>query len=58
VRILEGIVPICSFSKKMREDDGSWVRLEQYIGNRSTALFSHGVCPECAAEHYAWPLKR
>jgi hypothetical protein len=58
VRILEGIVPICSFCKKMREDDGSWVRLEQYIGNRSTALFSHGVCPECAAEHYGWPLKR
>jgi hypothetical protein len=58
VRLLEGIVPICGFCKKMREDDGSWVRLEQYIGSRSTAHFSHGVCPDCAAEHYGKYLKR
>jgi hypothetical protein len=58
VRILEGIVPICAFCKKMREDDGSWVRLEKYLASRSTALFSHGVCPECATEHYGRHLKR
>lgn len=58
VRILEGIVPICSFCKRMREDDGTWVRLEQYIGSRSTARFSHGVCPDCAAERYGEYLKR
>jgi hypothetical protein len=57
VRILEGIVPICSFCKKMREEDGSWVRLEQYIGNRSKARFSHGLCPECALEHYGKTFK-
>ena len=58
VRILEGIVPICSFCKRMREDDGAWVRLEAYIGSRSTARFSHGLCPECAVEHYGEDLKR
>jgi hypothetical protein len=52
VHLLEGIVPICSFCKRMREDDGTWVRLEQYIGSRSAARFSHGFCPECAQEHY------
>ncbi len=58
VRILEGIVPICAFCKKMREDDGTWVRLEQYIGSRSTARFSHGLCPECALEHYGRHVQR
>jgi hypothetical protein len=57
VHILEGIVPICAFCKKMREEDGTWVPLEQYIGSRSTARFSHGFCPECAAEHYGRHFK-
>lgn len=52
VRTLEGILPICSFCKQMREPDGSWVRLEQYISQRAPAEFSHGVCPTCAEEHY------
>jgi hypothetical protein len=58
VRILEGIVPICGFCKRMREEDGRWVRLEEYIGDRSEARFSHGVCQECALEQYGWVLKQ
>ena len=52
VRILEGILPICSFCKKIRNKDGNWERLEQYIRAHSEAEFSHGMCPECAKQHY------
>jgi hypothetical protein len=57
IRALEAIIPICSFCKKMREEDGSWVPLERYIGERSATRFSHGVCPECALQHYGLSTK-
>jgi DNA-binding response OmpR family regulator len=48
VRQLEGIIPICAYCKKIRDDKNSWQQLEQYITDHSEALFSHGVCPDCA----------
>lgn len=55
VKQLEGIIPICSYCKKIRDDKESWQQLESYISNHSEALFSHGICPECylkvAEEH-------
>lgn len=53
VRVLEGLLPICSFCKKIRNDSGDWERLEAYISHRSDASFSHGVCPVCWEAHYA-----
>jgi len=50
VRKLEGIIPICSYCKKIRDDQNSWQQLEQYITEHSEALFSHGACPSCAEE--------
>ncbi len=47
VRQLEGIIPICSYCKKIRDDGKSWHQLESYISNHSEAKFSHGICPEC-----------
>jgi hypothetical protein len=47
VRLLEGIIPICMYCKKIRDDQESWKRVEEYIGEHSEAKFSHGVCPEC-----------
>ena len=47
VKTLRGILPICSFCKKIRDDKGAWERIEAYIGNHSEAQFSHGLCPEC-----------
>jgi len=47
VKQLEGIIPICSYCKKIKDDKSSWHQLEQYITDHSDALFSHGVCPEC-----------
>lgn len=47
VRQLEGIIPICMYCKKIRDDKESWHQLEAYITEHSEAVFSHGVCPAC-----------
>ncbi|MFH2122276.1 MAG: response regulator [Pseudomonadota bacterium] len=52
IKVLRGIIPICSFCKKIRDDEGVWEQLEKYISDHSEALFSHGVCPECCEKHY------
>lgn len=52
VQQMEGILPICCFCKKIKDEHGSWKMLEQYIGSHSHAQFSHGFCPECAKKHY------
>jgi len=52
IKILHGFLPICSFCKKIRLKDDTWEQLEKYITNHSEAVFSHGVCPECAKKYY------
>lgn len=52
VKTLRGILPICSYCKKIRDDDGYWNQVEVYIRKRSDANFSHGICPDCMKEHY------
>lgn len=47
---LRGIIPICSYCKKIRNDDESWQQLETYISAHSEAMFSHGICPTCYAK--------
>lgn len=47
VKHLEGIIPICMYCKKIRDDKACWQQLEQYITEHSEALFSHGICPDC-----------
>jgi hypothetical protein len=47
VKHLEGIIPICMYCKKIRDDMESWQQMEQYITEHSEAMFSHGICPEC-----------
>lgn len=49
VKQLEGIIPICMYCKKIRDDKKSWQQLEAYITSHSEASFSHGICPECHA---------
>ena len=44
---LEGLLSVCSYCNRIREPDGRWGTLEQYIEARSKAEFSHGICPEC-----------
>lgn len=52
VQLLEGLLPICSFCKKIRDDRQEWLPIEKYIQDRSEASFSHGLCPDCMKEHY------
>ena len=52
IKILQGIIPICSFCKKIRNDQGYWEQVENYISDHSQALFSHSFCPECMKKHY------
>jgi phosphoserine phosphatase RsbU/P len=47
VKQLEGILPICSYCKKIRNDGDYWESVEQYITRHSEARFSHGICPHC-----------
>ncbi len=51
IKQLEGIMPICSYCKKIRDEKNQWLRLEEYIEDRSTAEFSHSICPECFVKH-------
>ena len=50
VKQLEGVIPICSYCKKIRDDKQSWHQLETYISDHSEAVFSHGACPSCVEE--------
>jgi len=50
VKVLHGLLPICSYCKRIRGDDQYWTQVESYIAERSDAQFSHGICPPCASE--------
>ncbi len=53
VRTLSGLLPICAWCKKLRDDEGYWKSVEQYIGERTKAEFTHGVCPECQSKFFS-----
>jgi hypothetical protein len=48
VKVLQGLLPICSNCKKIRDNNGEWKHLESYIQHHSEATFTHGICPACA----------
>jgi hypothetical protein len=50
VKVLKGLLPICSSCKKIRDDQGYWNHLEDYIDAHSEATFTHGLCPGCALQ--------
>jgi len=50
IKQLSGLLPICSFCKKIRDEQGSWKQIETYISQRSDTSFSHGACPTCAVK--------
>ncbi|OIQ03914.1 MAG: hypothetical protein AUK36_02485 [Zetaproteobacteria bacterium CG2_30_59_37] len=52
VDVLSGLVPICSHCKKVRDDQGYWEHIEDYLTEHSGAVVSHGLCPDCAHELY------
>jgi DNA-binding response OmpR family regulator len=48
VKTLSGMIPICAWCRKIRNDKGYWDQVEAYIESRSNATFTHGICPECS----------
>ncbi|MFN2452724.1 MAG: response regulator transcription factor [Pyrinomonadaceae bacterium] len=47
VKQLQGILPICSYCKNVRDDQNYWQKVESYVSNHSEASFSHSICPQC-----------
>jgi sigma-B regulation protein RsbU (phosphoserine phosphatase) len=58
VKALEGLLPICMYCKKVRDDHNYWEQVESYVGKRSGARFTHGICPECEAKHIEPQVRR
>jgi CheY-like chemotaxis protein len=52
VQSLSGLIPICSACKKIREDNGYWNSVENFVEKHSDALFSHSICPDCTERLY------
>lgn len=52
IKTLQGLIPICSICKSIRDDQGYWNRIETYLSEYSDAEFSHSLCPNCARTHY------
>jgi PAS domain S-box-containing protein len=55
VRTLRGLIPICAWCKKIRNDYGYWEQLELFLTNHSEADFTHGMCPDCARKNIKAP---
>ena len=58
VKQLKGLLPICMFCKKIRNDKNYWQKVEDYISEHTEADFSHSICPECLEKHYGNYVKK
>jgi sigma-B regulation protein RsbU (phosphoserine phosphatase) len=47
VKMLQGFLPICSYCKKIRDDENLWSQIEEYISDHQDVQFSHSICPDC-----------
>jgi len=47
IKTLHGVLPICSYCKKIRDEEGAWHQLEAYITEHTDTKFTHGICKEC-----------
>ena len=56
--VLQDFLPICMHCKAIRDEEQHWKPLEQYVADRSSVRFSHGLCPTCARTHYGAFLKK
>jgi DNA-binding response OmpR family regulator len=58
VKTLQGLLPICSYCKRVRDDQNYWQQVEGYVEARSEAVFTHGICPECREKYVEPELER
>lgn len=47
IKVLKGMIPVCAWCRKVRNDKGFWNTVERYISEHTDAVMSHGICPEC-----------
>lgn len=52
VTLLSGLIPICAICKKIRDDQGYWTQVENFIRKYASVDFSHSICPDCVKKHY------
>jgi hypothetical protein len=57
IKVLKGILPICSFCHKIRNEANQWERIDEYITEHTEAKFSHTFCPDCLQAHYGEYMK-
>lgn len=50
IQVLQGMLPICGWCKKVRDDEGLWTQVEEYLGERTELSFTHGMCPDCSRD--------
>lgn len=58
VKQLEGLLPICAYCKKIKDDANQWQHMETYISHRTEANFSHGICPDCYQKYMVPQLQQ
>jgi GAF domain-containing protein len=52
IKLLEELVPICAYCKGIRNDQGYWTSVEEFIKQHSDVNFTHGVCPDCIRQYF------
>jgi PAS domain S-box-containing protein len=57
VKKLSGLLPICSNCKRIRDDEGDWKQIEQYISEHFKVEFTHSICPDCVNKYYSGHVK-
>lgn len=58
IKTLQGILPICSYCKKIRDDQNYWEEVEEYVVKHSDADFTHSICPKCYEKHISPELEK
>ncbi|MGH7353974.1 MAG: response regulator [Candidatus Rokuibacteriota bacterium] len=58
VKLLQGLIPICAWCKKVRDDRNYWQQVEQYVTEHSEARFTHSICPDCRAKYIDPEIQR
>ena len=53
IKKLSGLLPICAWCRKLRDDEGYWKSVEEYISEHTGAEFTHGICPKCQSKYFA-----
>ncbi len=57
VKELKGLLPICSYCKRIRNDQNYWQQVESFLGEHTDASFSHSICPDCYEKHVKSNMK-